>query len=232
MSFPPITDAATRKALLNRKIQLESRLRQHGITDYPITHLQYLQFDAAKFASPFEVGCRLLCLCAAGFAAYGADERPAIVEWLQRENLWAHVSPREHELYDGAVTDEQQLEAFSWQEEGAYILAWALGLIEAQPDPTIPVGEFQLDAFFSRVPMIGEPVSKFLESVELRDAAEIIDENLFNEVATTCFRDLWLSGQASASDLDATVSFERHKALNWLRRFAGITEWDHTDTAT
>ena len=128
MSFPPITDAATRKALLNRKIQLESRLRQHGITDYPITHLQYLQFDAAKFASPFEVGCRLLCLCAAGFAAYGADERPAIVEWLQRENLWAHVSPREHELYDGAVTDEQQLEAFSWQEEGAYILAWALGL--------------------------------------------------------------------------------------------------------
>ncbi|MEO1054347.1 MAG: DUF4272 domain-containing protein [Bacteroidota bacterium] len=218
--------------LTNRKNRLEERLARHGIKELNIQHLPYLEFDDKKFATPFEAGCRMMILYAVAYIASEPGDREAVTEWLQREKLWNHVSPSEQELFEGKVTDEQKLIDFSWQGECAYILAWALNLIKETPTPTEQVDDEQLENFMNVVPALGEELGGFLSDLTYRNTAEIYDENLFHELVTTYFRDLMFSGKEDDSDIDVNISFLRHQALNWLRRFMDIEEWDETDTST
>ncbi|NJK95617.1 MAG: DUF4272 domain-containing protein [Bacteroidales bacterium] len=134
--------------LKNRKKQLEDRLTRHGIKDYRVDYLPYLEFDDKTFATPFEVGCRMIILYAVAFTATNIEYREAIKNWLIREGIWEHVSPREREFFDGNANDKEQLIDFSWQGECAYILAWALSIIKEKPSPIEPVNEHQFDIFY------------------------------------------------------------------------------------
>jgi len=220
------------KELLNRKKKLEDRLEKHGIKAYHVDHLPYLEFDDKSFATPYQAGCRMMILYAVAYTASEPDDREAVVDWMKRENLWEHVSPSELELFEGKVTDEQELIDFSWQGECAYILAWALNLIKETPSPTEQINEQQLEDFMSSIPALGDKLNDFLENLSYRDTAEIYDENLFYELATTYFRDLLFNGKEDNSDINRNISHQRHQTLNWLRRFMDISEWDETDTST
>ena len=223
MTHPTTTD---------RKERLENRLARHGITDTHITYLPYLEFDDTKFASPFESGCRMMILYALAYTASQMDDREKIVQWLKKENLWTHVSPNEKEFFEGKITDKQKTIDFSWEGEGAYILAWALNIIKEIPTPTEQVSEEQLDTFTNAVPSLGTSLKDFLSNLSYRDTSEIYDENLFHELATAYFRDLLFNGNEDKTDIDRGVSFIRHRTLNWLRRFSDIQDWDETDTST
>lgn len=41
-----------------------------------------------------------------------------------------------------------------------------------------------------------------------------------------------INGQNDITDIDHGAAYQRHYALNRLRRFMDITEWEHTDTST
>lgn len=217
---------------VHRKKQLEARLAKHGIGDYHVTHLPYLDFDDKTFATPYETGCRMLIFYAGAYVAGEPDDRHAIVDWVKNENLWEHVSFNEQEFFIGNVTDEESITKISWQTENAYILAWALNLIKETPTPTSQITQEQLDDFMSKVPQLGSDLGEFLSNLKYRDTAEIYDENLFHELATSYFRDLRFSGKENASDIDKSISYIRHKTLNWLRHFQGISDWEETDTST
>lgn len=218
--------------ITNRKTQLEDRLASHGIKEYRVDYLPYLEFSEQNFATPYDAGCRMIILYAVAYAATNIDDCEAIKNWLIREGLWKHVSPKECKLFEGEVNDEQQLIDFSWQVECAYILAWALNLIKVTPSPAEPLNEQQLDVFMGSVPALGDQLDVFLCGLRYRNTAEIYDENLFHELATTYFRDLLFTGNTDTSDIDRNISFLRHQTLNWVRRFMNITEWDETDTST
>lgn len=222
----------THPATIARKDRLEDRLSMHGITQTKITYLPYLEFEDDMFASPFESGCRMMILYALAFTESQMDERVKVVKWLKEENLWAHVSQNEKEFFEGNVIDEQTIIDFSWEGEGAYILAWALNIIKETPTPTEQVTEEQLDIFTNVVPSIGAPLTSFLSNLSYRDTAEIYDENIFHELVTSYLRDLFLKNNKDKSDIDRRVSFIRHRTLNWLRRFSEINDWDDTDTST
>jgi hypothetical protein len=222
----------TQPATIDRKHRLENRLSTHGITETKITYLPYLEYDETTFASPFESGCRMMILYALAYTASQIDDREKIVTWLKRENLWTHVSPNEKDFFEGRVTDEQKIIDYSWEGEGAYILAWALNIIKDTPTPTEQVSEEQLDMFTNAVPPLGTTLTDFLLSLSYRDIAEIYDENIFHELATAYFRDLLFNGNEDKTDIDRGISFIRHRTLNWLRRFSDIQEWDETDTST
>ena len=222
----------TQPATIERKDRLEDRLSKHGITETKITYLPYLEFDDDTFASPFESGCRMMILYALAYTASQIDDREKIVDWLRKGNLWTHVSPNEKEFFEGKVTDEQRIIDFSWEGEGAYILAWALNIIKDTPTPTEQVSEEQLDNFTNAVPPLGTSLTDFLSKLSYRDTAEIYDENLFHELATAYFRDLLFNGNEDKSNINRGVSFIRHRTLNWLRRFSEIADWDETDTST
>jgi hypothetical protein len=220
------------KDILIRKKRLEERLAKHGIKEPNIIYLPYLKFDPTTFATPYETGCRMMIFYAIAYSASELGDRKKIIDWLKNENLWVHVSNSEQEFLQEDYPEEQKIIDFSWQGECAYILAWALNLIKESPTPTEQVNEEHLDNFMTFVPALGEKLEPFLSNLVFRDLAEIYDENLFHELATTYFRDLLFNGEKDKSDIDRGVSFLRHQALNWLRRFMGITDWDQTDTST
>ena len=215
-----------------RKKGLEERLARHGIKEHRVDYLPYLEFEENTFATPYETGRRMMILYAVAYTAMELDHKESVADWLKKEDLWTHVAPSERELLEGKVKDEQKLIEFSWQGECAYILAWALNIIKETPSPTREVNEDELDDFMARVPAIGDKLENFLNNLNYRDPAQIYDENLFHELATTYFRDLMFNGKNDESDIDRNVSFIRHRTLNWLRRFMDFSKWDETDTST
>jgi hypothetical protein len=218
--------------IVQRKKQLEARLAKHGIVDYHVTFLPYLDFDEKTFATPYETGCRMLIFYAGAYVASEPDDRQAIVDWLKSENLWEQVSFNEQQFFIGNQTDEGDITRFSWQTENAYILAWALHLINETPSPTSQITQEQLDDFMNKVPQLGTDLGDFLSNLKYRETTEIYDENLFYELATSHFRDLRFTGKEDTSDIESGISYIRHKTLNWLRRFQGISDWDETITST
>jgi hypothetical protein len=217
--------------LAARKARIELRLDDHGITDLQITFLEYLNFDDQEFASPYETGCRIFILYALAYTVEEPASLLAVADWLKEEKLWNHLSLTEQEYFAGNF-EEEQLHDFIVQMEAAYILAWAVNVIKDKPSPAADLTEAQLENFFKSFPSIGEPVLQFLSGLTFRDTKEIFDENVFYELATAHFRDLLFNDKEDTTNISRIAAFQRHKALNWLRRFSGITDWDETDTST
>ncbi len=221
-----------KNTLQRRKKRIEERLKKHGVTTFEISFLRYLMFDEKEFASPYEVGCRIMILYAVASSVEMPEKWPAFVVWFKEQNVWDHVVEREKELFAGNIDEEDELDAFSWQGEAAYVLAWALGLVRDRPDPSGQLTEEQVMDLVNHLPATGDNLQAFLSELSYRDAEEIFEENIFYELTTAYFRDLLFNGQEDSSDIERTAAFQRHKALNWLRRFSGIKEWDETSTST
>lgn len=218
--------------LATRKTKIEERLSQHGINNYQISYPEYLNFDHELFATPREVGCRVMILTAIAYTIQDETKKYGIVKWLKAENLWSHVSEKEAAYLNSRTSTEDEILDLSWKIEAAYILAWALGLVEEKPMPGEEATEEQINTMIQHLPALGDELEAFLSTLSFRDPVDIYDENIFYELTTTHFRDTLFSGGKSRADVHVPASFERHMALNWLRRFMSIHDWDDTDTST
>lgn len=218
--------------LQRRKIRIEQRLVKHGISGTSITYLRYLMFDDKTFATPYEVGCRIMIIFAIVYTIEEPTKKDAVVSWMKAENIWKHVSYKEQQYLLENETDEEQINELSWQLEAAYILAWALSLVKQSPSPTGQVTDLQIDNLIDNLPALGNSINDFLNNLSYRNTEEIFEENIFYELTTAYFRDLLFNGNNNTTDINPAVAFERHKALNWLRRFMDIKDWEETDTST
>lgn len=227
--------------LSKHKKNLEARLISHGIKNHRIKHLPYLDYKKEEFHTPFEAGCRLLCLTAMAEAAQAPENRPQIIEWLKTEKLWDAASPGEQDFLTELIQSEKDRIEFSWSIEAALTLAWCLEKITFLPKLDEGENEEVFEEFFQNVPNPGESTGLFLTDLQYRDMAEVYEENLLNEIATTYFRDLLFNGKSDGTKIDRGVSFQRHKVLNWLRKSHPVYEnsgsnigesWDDTDTST
>ncbi|WP_339810219.1 DUF4272 domain-containing protein [uncultured Imperialibacter sp.] len=223
---------ATEPKLLERKARLDKRLKDRGITNYEIRYLPYLDFDEAEFASTKEVAARMIILYLSAYSANNDDSNHKIVGWLKQERLWSHVSPEEKKLFEGRTKDSEKLEGFSWCLESAYTLAWVLNLVSTLHPPISELSAEQIVDFQRKMPRLGTDLGSYFTKLDLRNKEEVFEENIFNELVTTYFRDLLFNGKTDTTDIDSYVSFERHKVLNWVRRFSDIVDWDDTDTST
>jgi hypothetical protein len=217
---------------INRKNELEKRLKSYGINEFQITNQQYFDFDENVFVSSLNAGRRMLILNAMSYVATETEDRPIIIEWLKEENLWNFMSLKEKSFIEGKRTNKKEIIEYSWQIENSYILAWALNLIKETPTSYSQLSEEQLEDFIEIIPSLGENVADFLQNLEFRNKTEIYDENLFHEQVTTYFRNILFNGKKDTSTIDSNVSFSRHYTLNWLRNYMGRVDWDATDTST
>lgn len=218
--------------LATRITKIEERLAQHGINNYQIAHPEHLNFDHQLFATPREVGARVMILLAIAYTIQDSSKKFGIVNWLKNEDIWSHVSDKEAAyLCNNTVTEDVIME-LSWRIESAYILAWTLGLVAEKPVPGQETSAEQISELVTRLPALGDKLDGFLNSLYFRSTEEIYDENIFYEMTTTHYRDTLFSGFKSRADVHVPASFERHLALNWLRRFMNIQDWDATDTST
>ena len=218
--------------LLAKKAKLEARLTDYKIYMPMITHLPYLDHSRETFKSPFEAACRMIILYTISYSVHFLDERLDLIAWLKHEGLWEKVSPDEKNYLTDPSPDQQVLINLSWRIEGAMTLAWCLNKVDTLPRIDQQDNEAELEAFQEIMPGFGESLQPFLSNLQYRSLDEIYEENLLNELATAYFRDLLFSGNKDTTSINRSMSFERHRTLNWLRSFMQITGWDETDTST
>ena len=215
-----------------KKKSLESRLINYGIKNHRVSYLPYLDPTKEEFHTTYDAGCRMMIFYAIGYAVQNSEERTSIIDWLKAENIWDKVSEEEKAFLSNNKPTEEELISLSWRIEGALTLAWCLNKVKKLPRLDIDNNEKEIDEFQNNVPAIGDSLTTFLSNLEYRSKDEIYEENLLNELATTYFRDLMFNGKEDETKINRMISFERHKTLNWLRKFMGELDWDHTETST
>jgi hypothetical protein len=213
-------------------MSLEKRLKTHGLDSFNVTHLPYVDETKETFADTKEVGKRIMILYSIAVSVHNPEFKRPIINWMKLENLWDAVSPSEKSFLESEQNNYDELISFSWKFEAAYVLAWAVGIVREQPHPGEQADYLQTEDFSKNVPAIGDNLQSFLEKLQYINKSEIYLENLFNELATAYFRDLLVNGNEDKTNINRLASFERHTALNWLRGFGGIREWDEIDTST
>lgn len=226
------------RILRAKKKSLESRLIDYGIKNYRVGYLPYLDYSNEKFQTPYDAGCRMMILYSIAYSVQNLDERIGVIDWLNKENLWNKVSPNEKEFLSNPSPNDDMLMDLSWRIEGALTLAWCLNKIKTLPRLDEENNDQAIEEFLISIPEIGDSLKDFLMNLEYRNLDEIYEENLLNELATSYFRDLMFNGKEDITKINRSISFERHKVLNWLRTsFEGEEEvtgelWDNTDTST
>ncbi|MES2267611.1 MAG: DUF4272 domain-containing protein [Bacteroidota bacterium] len=220
----------SQQELLKRKKIILNKLSGYGITDVDISYLPYLAFSEDSFQTSQDVGRRMLILWALSELAYEPENSSGVEAWLRKANLWDSVSEHEKTLIFGEKTKEVLIN-MSWGIEAVFVLAWALNLAEEIPNLNSDFREADFEGFINKFPIDEDP-AVFLEGLNYRDKEEIFVENIVNELVTSHLRDLMLNGNETKPNFNATASFERHRVLNWVRKFSGISDWDETDTST
>ncbi|MDQ0390580.1 DUF4272 domain-containing protein [Labrys monachus] len=112
--------------------------------------------------------------------------------------------------------------------EDLNLLLWALGHHRELSEPRTIADAAELAATVERMCMLPQT----LDQASLRPTDEILD------VLDYHYRLHWSVRQASLDNrilpgIDASIVFERHRALNWLTGFQNVDEpWDDVDTPT
>lgn len=221
-----------------RKIRVESRLIGYRIPNLRIAHLPYLDFSSETFQPPREAGCRMVILNTMAYLVANPGEKEKAQYWFKDQKIQDKVSPKEMDFIESPHPPHYLLSEMVWRTESALTLGWCLGLVDDLPRLDQDGDQKLLNAFLERIPGIGEGLSQFLFSLRYRDMAEIFEENIFNELATSYFRDLLYTEAVDHSGINRFRSFERHQVLNWLRTTypdmpGAIGEmWDEVDTST
>lgn len=215
-----------------KKKSIESRLIKYGIKNRRIAYLPYLDHTNLVFQSTYDTACRMMILYAIGYLVHNLNDKDRIKRWLKDENIWEKVSENEKKFFNDNSPSEELIMDLSWRIESALTLAWCLKKVDKLPLLDCDNNDKELDEFQANIPELGESLKSFLSNLEYRSKEEIYEENLLNEMATAYFRDLMFSGKEDETKINRRISFERHIALNWLRKFMEVSDWDETDTST
>ena len=126
-----------------------------------------------------------------------------------------------------ARPSEEAIAKFGWRYEAAYLLEWALGLVDALPFPDA-ICDVPLT---SRTLLQAGDLQGALHAAHMRPDSEILDALDQHYRLHWIVRQAQVQQQPAPAGLNADVLMERHHALNWLVRFEG-NDWDDVDTPT
>ena len=176
-----------------------------------------------------EVAARCIILCCV--VAHSEDPSLSFEGWLKAEQLWEKVSPKEKQFLLNNTPSEREVKNASWRSEALLTLLWSLGRVSEMPSPV------QTESFAEMLEMVPGPdegTAKFLSTARVRPLDEIISayEVVYDQHWRA--RHTQMNGTEPLTGLERGVVYERHYALNWLRRY-GIfeeQEWDEITTDT
>jgi Domain of unknown function (DUF4272) len=168
--------------------------------------------------------CRALFACAVRAESITAGQTLATSDiGVRVPGALEAMSPSERRFFEARSPDRQAVLNHVWRYEALAALLWA---VHAQP--ALPFPERLCD-----VPKIAKTMldAGSLPNARARDAREVLDTlDLHYRIhwATTEAR---LKNFAPPAGVDPGVVVERHRALNWLTRWADA-DWDDVDTPT
>jgi len=135
-------------------------------------------------------------------------------------------SPREKEVFAMDQLDDNTRAYATWRYESLNVLLWALGKIETLVYPSDICNVQEVVGA-----MIKPSREEFENSVRLKSKQEILDElDKIYRMNWACV-DARIKGQAPTGNINPSVVYERHYALNWLTRYLD-QNWDNVSTDT
>lgn len=213
---------------LERKERSEAQIKQLGAevaqTLPPVVGEVELRLRTAD-----EVLGRAQALAAVAIRAESLSNSPPPIPVKELKRLlpggFAALSPNEAEFLDAEQPDPQDVMNFVWRYESLQVLVWALGL---QPELQFPKDMCDVEALLE---IFKQPKAKLKQSAKLRPTEEILDAVDLHYRLHWLVRESHIQEQEPALELEGSVVYERHYALNWLTCYEEA-EWDDVDTAT
>jgi hypothetical protein len=185
--------------------------------------IERIEDVAAGAPKSSQVASRLIALMCTATKALSAP-RELVDRLLAIAGTLEIFTADERKFFLDAEPHDEESRKHSWNCEPAYVLAWALRVVE---DPMrVPDGQCVASEFAARITERG----KLLFDSQLRSPDQLLDAADFIYRLHWTVRDNWLRQLPPPLDVDGGVVFERHRALNWL--IGTDSDWDNVDTST
>ncbi len=207
-----------------RKLRSIEYCKQYEI---PVNvYLPEIETEAqTKIRSKEEIVSRTFALLYLGIKSEGT-EAEKLKELEDKYDIRECFSINELAYVDAKSPTQQQTVNANWRYESMHVMLWALGYIDSLSYP-------------SQICNVGEDVllvwenskEEFIAKAQLRSKKEILDQaDLIYRIHWACV-DARIQNQAAPSDLNNSVVYERHYALNWLINYLD-QDWDNVSTDT
>ncbi|WP_421547063.1 DUF4272 domain-containing protein [Pseudomonas sp. QD4] len=171
------------------------------------------------------VAYRAMALLVVSAKGSGLDQ-PTVDKLVEGYNLTPRFTPEESLFIANPQPSEEQRIKFSWRYESAWVLLWALGYVDTLDKP-----QNVCDVNSAAAIMLKRTPEEFIADAKPRPLQEVLDQT------DRTYRYDWnvvearMKNTAPPAGLDASVTYERHYAFNWLMGYMG-QEWDDVNTDT
>ncbi|MGD9159683.1 MAG: DUF4272 domain-containing protein [Desulfobacteraceae bacterium] len=170
-----------------------------------------------------EVAVRTIILHSIVAVASGID-RERVTGWLQDQNLWEQISPRERSLLQSPRRFKEDRSGAQWLQEAQWALLWTIQRVKGLGLPTKTCNSVKLVDEIMPV-LGGDDIDQFISSAEFRPASEISAES------DRTGRLYYYARQAAdkeemPEDLIYSVLYNRYYAFRWLISY---DSWDDVD---
>ncbi|CAH0157492.1 MULTISPECIES: DUF4272 domain-containing protein [unclassified Pedobacter] len=225
MSVPVENIQATKEQIERRK-RSEAVCRFHAVPIYTNPNAMFLDpADQVAVRTSDEIVDRAIALCYLELKSEKADKK-MLAEVEKKYKVMEKLTAAEKEFALNENPSSQQLTDANWRAEGYHVMLWALGYIDTlvYPDKRCDVGS-DVKHLFSR------SKKEFREQAKLRSKAEILDQaDLILRLDWACVNSR-VNNEPVPGNLDKSVVYERHYALNWIIRLMD-QDWDGVTTDT
>ncbi|WEK20705.1 MAG: DUF4272 domain-containing protein [Candidatus Pedobacter colombiensis] len=212
-----------------------SQLKSKSQTEILLTSLNipfYNRFSLiedeqkSEIRSPQDIAKRVLILTYLCYIAKVEEDRFEIIEFLKKENLWNSVTNDEQKLFLKEKLTEKEKINISWRSEGIWLLLFTMNKIEKLE---LPQQEIEMDSIFDKIPDFMTETKEFIKSAVIRPPAEILDLSDLIYRIHWALRNVELNNLAPL-DVNPSIVFERHYAVNWVADSS--LNWDDITTDT
>lgn len=208
---------------LNRKAKSEAFLAEHKVKINKNLPCLPASTDV-QIRSIQEIIDRAYALLIIAVKGEGIEQ--AHLEKVVQDKQISSFSPQEKTIYQATSLSDQERTNAVWRYESLTVILWALGVMETLTYPS------EICDVPTIVGLLFKPSrTEFENAVKLRSPDEILDalDKTYRMHWATV--DARIKGQPAMGNLNSSVVFERHYALNWLTNYQN-QPWDEVQTNT
>lgn len=222
----PVTNITPTKQQKERRERSEKICAEHDVPVYQNKDSLYVDSDEhVTLRSVNKIAERTLALCFLGLKSEGLEQQH-LNGFAEKYDLHYAFTPEELKYVCSSNPEQQQHVNANWRYESMHVLLWALGYIDqlVYPDQMCNVGD---DVAF----IFDKTKEEFIDNAMPRSKKEILDEaDLILRLNWACVN-ARIKNEPAPGNLDGSVVYERHYALNWLTGYMN-QEWDSVSTDT
>ncbi|MCR9249884.1 MAG: DUF4272 domain-containing protein [bacterium] len=178
-----------------------------------------------EIRSKEEVINRILAICYIGLKSEGLEENH-LADFEAKYGIREHFSPSELAYVDTTNPTQQQTINANWRYESMHVLLWSVGFIDSlkYPSELCNVAD-DVKLVFTR------SREELMNDAKLRSKSEILDAADLIYRIDWSVTDARIKNKQAPSNLDGSVVYERHYALNWIINYMN-QDWDDVSTDT